>query len=89
MKGYQKKVIYMKNTGSRHFEEAYFVLRSDAERQNVSCNEMVEEANKIIAENFDQRRGGFFYTGRWYILAFLVGCALTFAVCSIIGLCLR
>ncbi len=89
MKGYQKKVIYMKNTGSRHFEEAYFVLRSDTERKNVSCNEMVEEANKIIAENFDQGKGGFLYTGRWYILAFLVGCALTFAVCSIIGLSLR
>lgn len=89
MKGYQKKVIYMKNTGSRHFEEAYFVLRSDLEKENSSCVEMIEEANRIIEENFDQRKGGFLYLGRWYILAFFVGCALTFAACSIIGLCLR
>ena len=25
MRGYQKRVIYLKNTGSRNFEEAYFV----------------------------------------------------------------
>ena len=89
MKGYQKKVIYMKNTGSRHFEEAYFVLRSDTEIKKVSRNEMIEEANRIIDENFDRRRGNLFYSGRWYILAFFIGCALTFGACSIIEWCLR
>lgn len=86
MKGYQKKVIYMKNTGSRHFEEAYFVLRSDSEKENSSGIDMIEEANRIIEENFDQRKRGILYSGRWYILAFLVGCVLTFVGCAILGL---
>ena len=51
MKGYQKKVIYMKNTGSKHFEEAYFVLKSDIEKSRVSSNEMIDEANRIIDHN--------------------------------------
>jgi len=83
MKGYQKKVIYMKNTGSKHFEEAYFVLKSDIEKSRVSSNEMIDEANRIIEENFDQNSRGFFYSARWYIIAFLIGCAVTFAVCSL------
>ena len=86
MKGYQKKVIYMKNTGSRHFEEAYFVLKSDIEKSNVSCNEMVDEANRIIEENFSQGSRGIFRLSRWHIFSFLVGCAITVAACAIIRL---
>lgn len=86
MRGYQKKVIYVKNTGSRHFEEAYFVLRPDSEGASASPDSMILEANRIINENFKKRREGFFYSKKWHILAFLLGCATTLALCFIIGI---
>ncbi len=76
----------MKNTGSKHFDEAYFVLKSDIEKTGISCNEMIDEANRIIEENFDQNTRGFLYSVRWYIISFLIGCAVTFAIFAIIGL---
>ena len=86
MRGYQKKVIYVKNTGSRHFEEAYFVLRPDSEGAAASQESMINEANRIIKENFIGRRNSFFRAKKWHILAFFLGCAITFALCLAIGL---
>ena len=86
MRGYQKKVIYVKNTGSRHFEEAYFVLRPDSEGAAASYDSMISEANRIINENFKRKKGGFFYSKKWYILAFFLGCVTTFVLCLVIGL---
>ncbi len=77
MRGYQKRVIYLKNTGSKSFEEAYFVMRESEGSPGVSQDKMIEEANRIIAENFGSDGRGFLYTKRWYILAFLAGCAIT------------
>ena len=86
MRGYQKRVIYVKNTGSRHFEEAYFVLRPDSEGAAASHDSMISEANRIINENFKRKKGGFLYSKKWYFLAFLAGCATTATLCFIIGL---
>ena len=86
MRGYQKKVIFVKNTGSRHFEEAYFVMRPDCEADAESSETMIEEANRIIKENFQNRHGGFFYSKKWHVLAFFLGCAVTFALCLALGL---
>lgn len=49
MRGYQKRVIFLKHTGSRIFDEAYFVVSPSGEK---SCeNDMVLEANRIIEDN--------------------------------------
>lgn len=85
MRGYQKKVIYLKNTGSRNFEEAYFVLRSDVDSPKISEGEMIKEANTIIDENFGISTRGFFYNKRWHFFAFFVGFALSFLLCAVIG----
>ena len=85
MRGYQKKVIYLKNTGSRNFEEAYFVLRSDIDSPKISEGEMIKEANTIIDENFGNSTRSFFYNKRWYFFTFFVGFALSFLICAIIG----
>ena len=45
LKGAQKKMIVVKTGDSKVFEEAYFVVRSDA---LCSGGDMVDEANKII-----------------------------------------
>lgn len=48
MKGYQRKVIHIKNTGSYLFDEAYFVLSRDGESLRLGEDDMVTEANRII-----------------------------------------
>lgn len=55
MRGYQKRVIYMKNTGSELFEEAYFVVKEESSATRPE-NEIVKEANRIIRENFNTGR---------------------------------
>ena len=77
MRGYQKRVIYLKNTGSRHFEEAYFVVRSG---EVASPEKMIDEANRIVEENTNGGKGGFLYSKRWHIAAFMLGAALSSAV---------
>ena len=46
IKGAQKKMIVVKTGDSRLFEEAYFVLRRDADERN---GDMVAEADRIIS----------------------------------------
>jgi len=83
MRGAQKKVLYLKNTGSPLFEEAYFILKCDtrlAKSGDISddyvTRGMVCEANRIIEESFGKRR----HIGLRplsYALVFLFGAALT------------
>ncbi|NLK38978.1 MAG: hypothetical protein GX303_01845 [Clostridiales bacterium] len=52
LKGCQRKIILLRNTGSNIFEEAYFVLKADAEaRQDLSESDMVSEARRIVEAN--------------------------------------
>ncbi|MGM9652298.1 MAG: hypothetical protein ACI3XP_01530 [Eubacteriales bacterium] len=53
MRGSEKKIIYIRDTGSRIFEEAYFVIRRgvcDGEGR-PSENDMVREAERIVEES--------------------------------------
>lgn len=45
LKGAQKRMIVVKTNESRVFEEAYFVVRREAETERM---DMLAEANKII-----------------------------------------
>lgn len=53
MRGSEKKIIYVKDTGSKIFEEAYFVIRRgmDEEDGRPSENDMVREATRIVAQS--------------------------------------
>ena len=52
MRGYQKRVVYLKNTGSPVFEEAYFVIKPDYQREDsYTGKKLIEEANRIVEEN--------------------------------------
>lgn len=46
LKGYQKRVVILKNTGSKMFEEAQFVLKEDYSR--ASDFDIVSEATRLI-----------------------------------------
>ena len=52
VRGCQKKIIYLKNTRSDIFDEAYFVIKEDMiERMPADDTDMVKEASRIIDEN--------------------------------------
>ena len=51
IKGCKKNVVYLRNTESEVFEEAYFILSDDYESKQPSEPDMLAEANRIIAES--------------------------------------
>lgn len=55
VRGYQKKVIFLKDTGSHLFDEAYFVVSRKGEEANVEQSDMVFEANRIIKESLENK----------------------------------
>lgn len=59
LRGYQKRVVYLKNTGSEIFKEAYFIMEESKSSNQSTTKELVDEANRIIDENFYEKRQGF------------------------------
>ena len=55
MRGYQKKVIFLKDTGSHLFDEAYFVVSRKGEEAHIEQSDMVYEANRIIKESLNDK----------------------------------
>ena len=84
MRGYQRRVIFLKNTGSALFEEAYFVMRSEEMAEGKSEADMVSEATRIIEENFGKRKSRRkIPTLLTLIFSFLGGALLTFIIALI------
>ena len=86
MRGYQKRVIYLKNPGSAIFEEAYFVIREDAEEKEC-CADVIGEANRIIEENagcgaYEKKERRIFSR----ILPFFIGASIGFLIFCLIFL---
>lgn len=50
IKGCQKKIVFLKNTGSKLFDEAYFIIRDSINLDGISDGDMIDEANRIIDE---------------------------------------
>ena len=82
VRGCQKKIIYLKNTQSNIFEEAYFVIKEEVIEER-SENDMVEEANRILNENFDFEVKK---TGFKIICCFLKKHAITFLCGGVSGI---
>ena len=79
MRGTQKRVVYLKNTGSDMFEEAYFIIREKLSVDSSSFeNELIKEASRIINEH--SRKGcGFVKRGiMTYAGAFVIGALISF-----------
>ena len=79
MRGCQKRVVFLKNTGSSIFESAYFVLKEDSVNKSdpFSYTDMVHEANRIIEENLaGKKRNKSIYI--ILIAAFLLGALFSF-----------
>ncbi len=80
MRGYQKKVIFLKNVGSEIFEEAYFVLQSEEKTRKISHATMVAEAKRIIEENFGKPKRRLKILKFKNLFAFLLGFVLSFVL---------
>lgn len=79
MRGCQKKIVFLKNTGSPIFDEAYFILKNDGYELKSDKNvtrDMVCEANRIIEENFGIGRKRRIPRACLYVISFIFG-ALT------------
>ncbi len=50
LKGTQKQIIFLKDTKSGIFDEAYFVIKPSGV-EGLSRSDMVEEANRIISSS--------------------------------------
>ena len=55
-KGNQKRMIAIKDPGSKYFEEAYFIMKEDRERDESEIKDMIEEANRIIENGLKKKR---------------------------------
>ena len=80
MRGYQKRVIFLKNTGSALFEEAYFVMRSEEMTEGKSEADMVSEATRIIEENFGKRKKRRMPPLLTLLISFIGGALLTLTI---------
>lgn len=54
--GCRKKMYYIKDTKSRFFSEAYFVLKSGADQEFFPENDLAAEADRILRERFSGKR---------------------------------
>ena len=93
VRGCQRKAIFLKNTGSDVFSEAYFIVDEKKSCHNLTKGDMIKEANRIIDENLAHR--GELVRGRdnfsralGFIIrqlpAFFTGAALATLVCILV-----
>ena len=77
MRGYQKRVIHIKNTRSFYFDEAYFVIKPQQECDLPCEAALVAEANRIISESFVKKNRYGIRDKRAWIFGFIFGAALS------------
>ena len=56
VRGCQKRIVYLKSTGSDVFDEAYFVVREGTLSLGDECD-MIKEANRILDECVSIEKG--------------------------------
>ena len=86
MRGYQKKVIFLKDTGSSLFDEAYFVISRKGEEAELCKSDMIFEANRIIKESLGDRekrlKGKKRLLRADVILPFFIGAVVALVICT-------
>lgn len=85
MRGCRKSVVFLKNTGSEIFEEAYFVLRSDIEKKGCGRIDLIREANRIIDENSGGRRRARIRRFIPYLLSFAIGVMFALVITAMVA----
>ena len=91
VKGCLKKTIHIKDTGSRYYEEAYFVLRPGVSEFSAAQGDMISEAVRIADESMDsamtaKRRRSALHTALSFILGMTAGAAAAVLILLITGI---
>ena len=50
IKGARKQMIVVRTSNSRYFDEAYFVLKEEAQKETRKSSDILGEANRLLAE---------------------------------------
>lgn len=58
LRGAEKRMIVVRTRDSRMFEEAYFVVRPEADREIGDGSDMLREANRILEDCTAEHRHG-------------------------------
>jgi len=85
VRGYQKRVIHLRSTDSSVFEEAFFIVKDQDKMKAVPEQDMVREANRILADNLTVGQFCARARGKWRprlgeVLGFLAGALASAAV---------
>ena len=56
MRGCQRKIIMLRGTDSEIFDEAYFLLRKDFDRERQDEDALLREAQRLVELNTTRRR---------------------------------
>ena len=86
LKGAEKRMIVVRTRDSRMFEEAYFVVRPEADRDSRNESDMIREANRLLENSMAgwqdetvrgtspiHRRGGIYRRAIWFLAGLLSG----------------
>ena len=73
--GCQRKMFYIKDTKSRLFCEAYFILRDGADMSYVCENDLAAEADRILREKFPSKKRRFKRPKHFDMIMFVLGIA--------------
>lgn len=82
IKGAHKEMIVVRTGNSRYFDEAYFVLREDLQKEKKKSLDILREANRILAETTPEIPAPFKKKNReWF---FFIGGGICGSIFSII-----
>lgn len=86
LRGCQKKIVFIKNTGSKVFDEAYFVISGKEGAPSLTDEAMVDEAKRIIEDvTFGDRGNRLFCPKNLKILGiFSIGALVSGLITSLI-----
>ncbi|MBO5286547.1 MAG: hypothetical protein J6B34_00325 [Clostridia bacterium] len=72
IKGCQKRIVFLKDTGSDYFDEAYFVIKPCAVEKSES--DIILEATRIANEAIEKGNDKEKNRGLFRVISFLLGC---------------
>ncbi len=79
IKGAKKQMIVIRTGDSRYFDEAYFVLRRNVSEKDAQ-NDILQEANRILADSTDMRSRRRSHHRRWLFFAVGILCGAAAAL---------
>ena len=80
LKGTQRKVIVLKDTQSGIFDEAYFIVKKSADSKNLTTNDMVMEAERIITASVirtEEKRSEKLLRPFWFFVGVFCACIVS------------